>query len=270
MKNVKKVIFTMLITVIIIVSCQDDPKFGSAPQSSELKFSVAQQSGFDNKVFLENQTPGTIPLWDYGSGRSTRQQDTVIYPFQGDYWIKFTAFGSGGASATDSVKVTVTEFCGSCISDPNLITLTNRTAGKTWVFDTTSPLGYYGTGFLTHTGDSNDWSYFPTDCPSWNGFQCDQDWGSMTFDLNGAFNYKVTQKSLTDGNYTTTSGQFSYNTSTGTMKFVGAKMLWSGNYNDVADWNDAYVYGLNDSTLYLTVIRTSDNTPLRFKYIVKK
>jgi hypothetical protein len=161
---------------------EDRETLGERIPKSEVKFTVTQQQDFANRVFLENQTPNTIALWEYKVGAvtftSNRVKDTVTFIFPGEYWIKFKAYGQGGASDTDSVKVTVTNLCGDCITDPGLIALTNKTEGKYWKLFRVS-LGPATPPYNAAWGDVSWWSQ---DAYNWND--------SAYFDLDNAFNYK--------------------------------------------------------------------------------
>jgi hypothetical protein len=241
------ILFSALIALaIFLISCQEEHELGSELQVADIDFSVTQQEGYQNKVFLTNQTPGVIPYWDYSLGVSRQNVDTVLYPFAGNYWIKLTLF-----------------------SAPEWKYLTNGQKGKTWVFDGVAPIGFYGSEYLEHTGNSaNDWSYFPEDCPSWSGFGCGTNWGEMTFDLNGGYNFTVKQRSLTEDKYTTTTGKFGYDIDSKALSFIGVPMLYSGNYDSVLSWTQSYVFDISETVLYLAVIR-NDGARLRFKYVPK-
>jgi hypothetical protein len=266
MKHIKY-LFLIGFTVIAFSCTPDYPELGQPLSTSDLQYSVTQDPSYDNKVFLSSETEGVIPYWDYGLGISTQLKDTIVFPFFGDYWVKFTAFGRGG-SLTDSTKITVSENDLSAFAAPEWNSLTNGVEGKTWIFDPTAPIGYYGKDYIAHTGSSDDWSYFPGDCPGWSGFGCGTPWGEMTFDLNGSYNYTVKQKSLTTDEYTTTTGKFSYNIDGKTMSFIGAKLLYSANYDAILSWNQAHVFEVSENVLYLGVA-TKDGGFIRFKYIPK-
>ncbi len=66
-KNMKTVYkFIAGILALSMVACdpiEDRDDMGPAP--TNIKYSVTQAPGFDNEVFLENQTEGTIAFWDY-------------------------------------------------------------------------------------------------------------------------------------------------------------------------------------------------------------
>jgi len=270
MKKINIAFALFLAVVMVFTSCQpDEHELGDPLDSSDLKYTVTQESGYDNKVFLSSQTTGVIPFWDYSTGTSNKEVDTVTYPFAGDYWIKFSALGRAGAT-TDSVKITVSKNDPDYFSAPEWNYLTDGVEGKTWVFDLTAPIGYYGSEYIAHTGNSaNDWSYFPTDCPDWTGFVCGTNWGEMTFNLDGNFNYSVSQVPLKGGTPTTAKGTFTYDIGSKSLKINNASLLFPGNYNDISSWSAAYVFEIAEDHLYLTLIRASDGAFVVFKYIPK-
>ncbi|MEO7989170.1 MAG: hypothetical protein ABI663_06480 [Chryseolinea sp.] len=267
MKNIK---YLLLIgCTAIAFSCTPDyPELGEPLSPSDLKYTVTQDPSYDNKVFLSNESEGVVPYWDYGLGVSNHGKDTIIFPFFGDYWVKFTGFGRAG-SLTDSTQIHITENDPSYFDSPaQWKLLTNGELGKTWIFDTTAPIGYYGKEFIAHTGSSDDWSYFPGDCPDWSGFGCGTPWGEMTFDLNGSYNYTVKQKSLTTDEYTITTGKFGYDIKNKAMSIIGAPLLYSANYDAIATWSQAYVFEVSENVLYLG-LTAKDGGHIRFKYIPK-
>ncbi len=110
---------------------------------------------------------------------------------------------------------------------------------RTWVFNSVSPLGWYGTEFIAGTGNAaNDWSYFPQTYneisawagfyPNWTAAGPNKDWGEMTFDINNNFNVSVTQTSQTDNSQTTTKGTFAFDTEKRTLRFNGPETLNGG------------------------------------------
>lgn len=78
------------------------------PAGIQLDFSVTQNPAYDNQVTLESKTKDVIPFWDYGFGTSKLDKAVVIMPFAGDFYVKYSAYGTGGPK-TDSVKVTISE-----------------------------------------------------------------------------------------------------------------------------------------------------------------
>jgi hypothetical protein len=178
MKHIKNLLLVGLMGSALSACdpAEDRESLGEPLSASDLNYSVSQQPGYDNMVYLENQTPQTIPYWDYVIGTSTRDKDTVVFPFGGDYWIKYTAFGKGG-SAIDSTKVTVTENDPEYFSDPSYDLLTNGMNGKYWklVRVTLGPA-------TNHEAIWGDVSWWSADAYNWND--------SAYFDLNGGFHFK--------------------------------------------------------------------------------
>src|SRR5690349_10144269 len=130
MKNIKYLLF--IVYTAMAFSCAPDyAELGTPLTPSDLKYSVTQDPSYDNKVFLSSESEGVIPYWDYGLGISTQGKDTIIYPFAGNYWVKYTGFGRAG-SLTDSTEITVSENDLSAFSAPEWNNLTNGVAGKTW------------------------------------------------------------------------------------------------------------------------------------------
>lgn len=266
MKNIKYLVLFGF--TAITFSCNPDyPELGTPLSPSDLKYTVTQDPSYDNRLYFSSESEGVIPFWDYGLGISNQPKDTIIYPFGGSFWVKYTGFGRAG-SLTDSTEITVSENDPSFFSDPQWNFLTNGAAGKTWIFDPTAPIGYYGKDYLAQTGSSDDWSYFPGDCPDWSGFGCGIYWGEMTFDLNGSYNYTVKQKSLTTDEFTTTTGKFGFDIGDKAMSFIGASMLYSLKRDDISSLSQAYVFEVSETVLYLGV-QTTDGGFFRFKYVPK-
>jgi hypothetical protein len=266
MKNIKYLLLFGYIAIVF--SCApDDPELGKPLSTSDLQYSVTQDPSYDNRVFLSNESDGLVSYWDYGLGTSNHPQDTIIFPFFGDYWVKFTGFGRAG-SLTDSTQIHVTANDPTYFdSPPEWKFLTNGESGKTWIFDPTAPIGYYGKEFIAHTGSGDDWSYFPGDCPGWSGFGCGTNWGEMTFDLNGGYNFSVKQKSLSTDDFSTTTGKFVYDIKNKALSITGAELLYSANH-DSAIWTQAYVFEVSENVLYLG-LTAKDGGHFRFKYIPK-
>ncbi len=113
MKKIRLISFQVFVLMMITISCQDDDhELGPILSPSQIDIDVIQDMQADaggNTVILKNNTPGIIPVWDYGTGRSTRQTDTVRYAFKGTYEIRVSAVTAGGIVALDPVTVEVTE-----------------------------------------------------------------------------------------------------------------------------------------------------------------
>lgn len=116
-----------------VLSCAPDydNELGEVLDPSQLQYSVTQDPNYDNKLFLQNLTPRTLPYWDYELGTSNKMQDTIIIPFKGDFWVKFRAM-AGGGSTVDSTLVSVSQFDPEYFADPVWQTLTNGEIGRTW------------------------------------------------------------------------------------------------------------------------------------------
>jgi len=160
-----------------VVSCMPDHASELNPiiDPSKLQYSVTQQSGYDNRIFLTSLSHETFPLWDYVFGTSTKLKDTVIIPFKGDFYIKYRGFGQGGSSV-DSTMITVSQFDPTYFADPAWQTLTNKSAaGYTWKL------------VAVKAGDSKSTTYNDWGDAGWlSGVNMGD---SVRFDLDKAFNY---------------------------------------------------------------------------------
>ena len=183
---------------------------------SEIKFRVEQPQSIDaggNTVILINETPGTVSMWDYGTGRSNRAVDTVRFAFKGDYVIKFSALTAGGIVEMDSVTVSVTEDNLNYVNDPLWTALSGGVGEeKAWVLDTeakffSGPLSFYGVnnGWLAGggpwNGNAEETGCYGSDCWTWSpglsdiypGMMAQGDYGVMTFNLKGGPYFQATK-----------------------------------------------------------------------------
>lgn len=140
MKKINRIIALSLSVLLFSVSCQDEePTLGEMPDKSEIDFEVIQDYETDpggNTVILKNNTDGTVSMWDYGTGRSTRRQDTVRFAFKGEYTIKFSAMTAGGIVTFDPVTIEVTDDNLNYVNDPLYTLLTGGPGNeKTWLLD---------------------------------------------------------------------------------------------------------------------------------------
>lgn len=262
LSDMKKIQIALLILVAgCIASCSPSEKRYDMPavmDKSQLKFSVTQQQGHDNIVYLKSLTPGVIPYWSYDGGSSTLAADTVVFPFSGEYYIHYDVSSAGGYVTGDSVKITVTTTDLSTITDPTWKYLTNGSAGKTWVLDMRRPIGWYGFDYLKKNGSSDDWSWHP-DYAGNEWVMPNRDYGQMTFDLNNAKNY---QRILKDANGvgTATKSTFNLDLSNAKLKLNGAEILYGGDYyKNVSNWSEATILEISDTSLTLGVIRDKPN-----------
>jgi len=264
MKYVKLYILT---AALYIVGCSPSEKRESLPATlskDDLKYSVTQQANKDNVVYLKSFTVNGIPSWTFEGGFSTLQYDTVIFPFSGEYIIKYGASSGGGFVWGDSVKIKVSKTDLTTITDPQWGYLTNGQPGKTWVLDMTSPIGWYGLDFGKGSGD--DWSWQPDYAGnSWT--MPNLDYGSMTFDLNNGKNYK---RILLDaaGNATNCTSKFDLDVKTNTLKLAGCEMLFGGDYyKQSSNWSTLKIIKMTATSMILAVLRDRPNPPDGVCYI---
>ena len=87
-------------------------------------------------MILKFNTPGATPVWNYGTGKSTRAIDTVRYAFQGEYAIDLNVITPGGVVDLEPVTITVTEDNLSYVDDPLWTSLSGGVGeSKTWYLD---------------------------------------------------------------------------------------------------------------------------------------
>ncbi len=187
-------IYLCAVIACIMVSCdpiENRDEMGGVLQESDLQLEVYSSSEGSNQVIFANNTPNIGSHWNYGSGISIRQRDTVLLPFLGDTKVTFTGICSGGTvSTTRTVKIdkldhpTEKEWTLLAGTDSN---------GKVWMWDYDELTdGVWGSG--GYPGDS---------APAWfvakAGDMDEQDpdaglEGTMLFDLNGAANFTKRKK----------------------------------------------------------------------------
>jgi hypothetical protein len=284
MKRFHTLFSILLGTLFLASSCQkDDHELGRMLDKSEINFKVTQDLSVDpggNTVILTNETPETVAMWDYGTGRSNRQVDTVRFPFQGQYSIKFSAMTAGGIVEMEPKTVKVTQNNLEYVNDP-LWTYLSGGVGqeKTWVLDIDAqsfdgPLFFYGT--------NNGWQgaclKAGGDCWNWNPVYKDNTWlmpggdyGTMTFSLKtGPFvtvtHTKVAGRGVENGTYY-------LDPNAKTLTLTGATPLHDqGRDACVAAWGNTRILSLTENTMQLGVLRTSCEGPalMVYNYVVKK
>ncbi|HTD93468.1 MAG TPA: hypothetical protein VK644_06640, partial [Chitinophagaceae bacterium] len=253
MKFFKYFSWIALISVFLIVACKkQDYKLGNLPADSEIKFDVVQDLAIDaggNTVILINQTPGTVPMWDYGTGKSSRQTDTVRFAFAGDYVIKYSALTAGGIVEKPPVTIKVTKDNLNYVNDPLWSLLAGGVGNeKTWVLDAnangdkkffTCPVYFagmdnaYGTKatdgksvvwsqVCTNPTGPNCWTYAPNyTSDTWAADK--RDYGTMTFNLKGGPFLKTDHKGVAGVN--TESGTYFLDVNTLILTTTGATPL---------------------------------------------
>ena len=288
-----------LATMFIMTSCQDDsPELGEIPSKSEIDFAVTQDFVKDpggNTVIMNNSTPGTVSMWDYGTGRSNRANDTVRFAFKGEYVIKFSALTAGGVVELDPITVTVTEDNLNYVNDPLWTLLTGGVGNeKTWLMDAnedieskffTSPVYFAGMdnayGTLAEDGNSLFWSKV---CEVTDGVNCwtyepnyksdtwaaaPMDYGTMTFSLDGGPFLNTDHKGVAGVN--TESGTFFLDINAKTLTMTDATPLTVayGPSDAVSVNNNIRVISLTENTMQLAFKNKVKNEYFVINYISK-
>ncbi len=185
-------IYSFLFSLIFMFSCdpiEDREGMGGIVPASDFKletYSILVDNVASNKIVMKNSTFGVGSFWDYGSGFSSRQQDTVIVPFLGNLPITFTGISNGGTD-TKSQTVQVDKIVFPVDETWNLLAGYDAN-GKTWMWDFIDPgnvvfgngaaLVNYGPAWAQNSAASMD-----TNDPT-VGMN-----GTMTFDLNMKANF---------------------------------------------------------------------------------
>ncbi|MCC8155081.1 MAG: hypothetical protein LIP01_13340 [Tannerellaceae bacterium] len=215
-------LYTLLVAMLFTTACdpvENRESLGGIIPASELKIDVYSLEDGGNEIVLVNNTPGVGSFWDYGSGYSSRQQDTIIVPFLGDLTVSFTGISSGG-TVTKTETIKVDKIISPVDETWNLLAGTDEN-GKTWVWDCDDPSDIvWGNG-----ASIVDYS------PSWNQVSAAQMGeeepevgidGRMVFDLNQKANFtKIGQ----DGTVLER-GAFQFDMSQ-TMLSADGETLWS-------------------------------------------
>ncbi|RNI31271.1 hypothetical protein [Rufibacter latericius] len=268
MKNLRILFYLFLVPLLFSGACQDDDmELGRMLDKSELRYRVVQDKGIDpggNTVILINETPGTVAMWDYGTGKSTRTVDTVRFAFKGDYVVKFSALTAGGVVEADPITVTVTEDNFEYVNDPLWTYLTGGVGQeKTWILDYGNhgvfdgPLYYYEP--LTKWENMQDGTAKLGWAPSWK----DNTWiipeadkaSTMTFSLKGGPFFKTHK--VSEGKDET--GTYAFNAVNHTISTSGGTILRSPSFiANASNWtNELVVLSLTEKSLQIGVRRTN-------------
>lgn len=299
MNRIKIISSVLLAFVFLATSClQEDHELGEVLDKSEIDFEVLQDRATDpggNTVILKNNTPGTVSMWDYGTGRSNRTQDTVRFAFKGEYVIKFSAMTAGGIVDLDPITVVVTDDNLNYVNDPLWTALSGGVGNeKTWLMDAnanteskffTSPVYFAGMdnayGTLAEDEQSlfwskvcqvpdgpNCWTYEPNyKSDTWAAAAVD--YGSMTFSLKGGPFVKTDHKGVSGVN--TESGTFFLDVNAKTLTITDATPLTvSYGPSDAATLNNARVISLTENTMQLAFKNKSKNEYFVINYISKE
>jgi hypothetical protein len=254
--------------VLYISSCSPSEKRAALParlSTDDLKFSITQQPNRDNIVYLKSYTVNAIPSWTFEGGNSTLMNDTLIFPFSGDYYIKYGASSGGGFVMADSVKIKVSKTDLTTIKDPQWAWLTNGQPGKTWVLDMAYPIGWYGLDYGKGSGD--DWSWHPDYAGnSWT--MPNQNYGSMTFDLGNGKNFKRISLDAAGNVASTCSCKFDLDVKNNVLKLAGCDMLFGGDYyTQSTNWSTLKIIKMTETTMILAVVRDRPKRPDGVCYI---
>lgn len=284
--------------LLIIQACKKDTYgLDRLPDASSLNFEVIQDLEVDpggNTIYLVNNTPETVPVWDYGTGTSNRQRDTVRFAFKGEYVIKYAAVTGGGLVSVDPITITVTEDNLNYVNDP-LWTLLSGGVGeeKTWVLDAnedgdkkffTSPVYFAGmdnaygskstdgqmvewTQVCTVPDGPNCWTYAPNyTSDTWAAEK--RDYGFMTFSLQGGPFLKTDHKGV--GGIGTESGTYFLDVNTLTITTSNASPLFvASTATDAASLYSWKIVSLTENTMQLAVKHKSKDEYQVLNYISK-
>jgi hypothetical protein len=285
MKTLKK-IFALIIAVTIATSCQDNaPELGKLVDKSQIQYTVTQDLTTDpggNTVILTNKTAGTISMWDYGTGRSTRAADTIHFAFKGDYVIKFSAVTGSGIVACDPVTVHVTGDNLLYVND-QLWTYLSGGVGKekVWLLDlNASGVSKFFAGPVYFAGDETIWGYQCSktggNCWNWNADWKGNSWicpaadyGTMAFNLVGGPYVTVNQKATTTAG--TYNGTYFLDKDAKTLSFSftdpnGAPL----NQGYAQVYSKATILSLTETTMQLAFHHPSKAEFEVFNYISKE
>jgi hypothetical protein len=268
MKKIQAIFLMILSAAMVFTACQDDgQELGAKLDESQIDFEVIQERSLDaggNTVVLKNNTPGTISMWDYGTGKSNRAVDTVRFAFKGEYVIKFSALTAGGVVELEPVTIQVTEDNLNYVNDPLWTNLTGGVGNeKTWILDFgghgifAGPLTYYEP--LTTWQKVEDGSAVIGWAPEWAGNtwiipEADKA-STMTFSLKGGpfmKTHKVTEAK-------DESGTFFLDVDAKTITTTDATILRSASFiPNASNWNNnLVVLSLTEDQLQIGVRRTN-------------
>ncbi|QNL49452.1 hypothetical protein H8S90_22425 [Olivibacter sp. SDN3] len=267
----KRLNYSWLVLIFITCLCTCQKQTYTLPEAldkSQITFEVVQDLATDaggNTVILINNTAETISYWDYGTGQSNRQRDTVQFAFKGTYEIKFAALTGGGLVEMDPITIEVTEDNLNYVNDPLWIALSGGPGEeKTWILDIDNhffegPLYFYGTdnGWL----EEGDDGCYGDDCWNWSPDYAGNSWlmpygdyGTMTFSLkDGPY---ITVEHLMLPNRGTEQGTYNLNIQDKTLSLSGASPLHDNEREGcVANWGDIKLMSLTENTMQLAVLR---------------
>lgn len=196
----KRIFYLLTVVVLLIGACtpiENREEAGPVVPASQFKYTITNDPTNDYILYLDNQTPEVMFSWDYAWGVTRQQKDTVRMLVPGTYTIKITALTAGGI-VTDEKTVTVTKSDPTAFQEPEWQYLTNKAAGKTWVWNP-DLAKTWGNGGFKGCSDPCWWGQSKTELGATGNDE-------MTFDLNGGRN--LTLKAATTPWAGTTKGTF--------------------------------------------------------------
>jgi len=255
-------LFSLFIGIgMLLTSCQKSIGLQSLPSTATFK--VTQLTNIDpggNTVVLENTTPNSVGVFDYGLGTTTKVVDTIHFAFTGKYPIKFTAYLQGGSvqGITDTVVVTSDNL--NYVNDPLWTALCGGVGqSKEWIFDN----GNYGltAGAMSYADPSID-QEFENYTINWDpGMSSltvsDADMqDTMTFDLIGGPHLTVYKPNEPGAS---TSGTYFLDVNTHTLTTTNVSIIRLAAYiNNATNWtNSIKILELNDNQLRIAIMRTN-------------
>lgn len=282
MKLIKQIALLIAIVVFSVLSCKKkEYSLGAKPGKSQINMEVKQDLTVDpggNTVYLTNYTDNIEPRWDYVTGTSTRQVDTVRYAFAGDYVIKRTAVTRGGLVELDPVTIKVTKDNLNYVNDPLWTALTGGVGQeKIWLLDLDangvskffdSPVYFAGDDYAWNgecaKPGGNCWTWFP----KWSDntwIAPKADYGSMTFNLKGGPFVTVDQKATSNAGVS--NGTFYLDKDAKTISFSGVTPLNQG-YDQV--YIKGRIISLTDNTMQIAFKHPTKAEQEIFNYISKQ
>ncbi len=264
-----KTYLLLLAIPLLFATCKKhDPDLDTPLDPAAIRYEIIQDLEADpggNTVILINQTPEVIPIWEYGTGRSTRQRDTIRFAFRGDYEIRFSAMAGGGITDMDPIQITVSEDNLNYVNDPLWIALSGGPgASKTWLLDIDQhffdgPLYFYGTdnGWL----EGGDDGCYGGDCWNWSPDYAGNSWimpygdyGRMTFSLIDGPYVEVSHTMVPGRN--NERGTYNLDIANHTLSMSGAAPLHDADRDGcVANWGNIRIFSLTENTMQLGVLR---------------
>lgn len=219
----KRIVLYSLLSVILLATACDPVEnresIGGVLSAGELKIEVYGLEEGGNKIVMVNNTPGVGSFWDYGSGYSSRQQDTITVPFVGDLSISFTGICAGGTvTKTETIKVEKILFP---VDETWNLLAGDDENGKVWVWDYDDPSdAVWGNG-ATWVDKGPSWTQISAQDMNEQDPEVGME-GRMVFDLNQKANFtKISQ----DGTIVE-KGSFQFDMSK-TILSADGETLWS-------------------------------------------